>query len=295
MITIIILSFNTQELTVRAVHSCLEGRYKDIRVVVVDNNSSDDTVSALKTIEKKDSRLEVIARTVNDGFSKGNNIALSKVTSEFCMLLNSDAHIDEGSDLEELVSYMKEHSDVGMVTPHVVLGNGKTDPASHRGFPTPWNAFTYFTGLEKLMRKSQLFGGYHQTWKDLSTIHEVGACTGAAMFVRTNAMKEVGLLDEQFFMYGEDLDWCYRFEEKGWKVIFHPSVIVHHDKHTSGIKKTKHVGKNEQSKQIQQRSRDAFYDAMKLFYKKHYAHVYPSFLQSLTFFGISVVRKIKGH
>lgn len=295
MITIIILSFNTKELTQRAVRSCLDGKYQDVRVVVVDNNSSDGTVDSLAPLMKKDKRLFIVARDVNDGFAKGNNIALAQVKSEYCMLLNSDAHLDEKSDLGVLVSYMENHPDVGMVTPHVLLSNGKTDPASHRGFPSPWNALTYYSGLEKLTHKSRIFGGYHQTWKDLSAIHEVGACTGAAMFVRTSAIKEVGLLDEQFFMYGEDLDWCYRFEEKGWKVVFHPGVIIHHAKHTSGMKKVKHVGSTEESSSIQQRSRDAFYDAMKLFYKKHYASVYPTFLQWMTFAGIEVVRKIKGH
>lgn len=293
-LTIIILSFNTKELTLRAINSCL-GRDSEIRVIVVDNHSSDGSAQAIQKAFWKERRVELIGRDVNDGFAAGNNVALSKVTTPYCMLLNSDAYLDADSDFKTLTSYMDEQSDVGVVTPHVVLGTGKTDPASHRGFPTPWNAFSYFSGLEKISRWLPIFGGYHQTWKALDTIHEVDACSGAAMLIRTVAMKQVGTLDEQFFMYGEDLDWCYRFKENGWKVVFHPGVIVHHDKHTSGIAKTKKAGFNEQTFEIQLQSRRAFYEAMRLFYNKHYKNKYPAWVRHLMFAGIEIVRKLKGH
>ncbi len=179
-LTIIILSFNTKELTLRAVKSCLTNPYENLQVVVVDNHSSDGTVDALLVQEKHEQRLRILARDVNDGFARGNNVALREVKTPYAMLLNSDAYIDAASDLGILVSFMEDNPHVGLVTPHVVLASGSTDPASHRGFPTPWNAFTYYSGLEKLTKHSRLFGGYHQTWKDVNEVHEVAACTGAA-------------------------------------------------------------------------------------------------------------------
>ncbi len=294
-ITVIILSFNTKKLTLRAIHSVLKNPYSVTRIFVVDNASTDGTAQALIVLSRKEKRVRLFLRDVNDGFAAGNNAALREATTPYAMLLNSDAHIDAATSLGILASYMEEHPDVGLLTPHLMLGNGHLDLASHRGFPTPWNAFTYFSSLEKISRHSELFGGYHQTWKDIREVHEIDACSGAAMLIRTRAMKEVGLLDEQFFMYGEDIDWCFRFKEKGWKVVFHPGVIVHHDKHTSGIKKTKHAGHTHETHAIQEKSRDAFYEAMKLFYKKHYVSTYPRFLQWLTFGGINIVRKLKGH
>lgn len=294
-LTIVILSFNTKEQTLHAVESCLAGAYQDIKVVVVDNNSNDGTQELLRKRFWKEMRVEIIGRDVNDGFAAGNNIALRKLNTPYVMLLNSDARLAEGGNLELLINYMEENPSVGVITPFVILPNGKLDPASHRGFPNPWNAFSYFSGLERFSKFLPLFGGYHQTWKDLGSIHEIDACSGAAMLIRAKAMDQVGLLDEQFFMYGEDLDWCFRFKEAGWKIVFHPAVSVYHDKHTSGLKKTKVSGITAQTNEIQLNSRRAFYEAMRLFYNKHYKKRYPAWVRHTMFAGIELVRKMKGH
>ncbi|HSW89454.1 MAG TPA: glycosyltransferase family 2 protein [Patescibacteria group bacterium] len=262
-LTIVILSYNTSELTLRSVESVLA---LQLKCVVVDNHSSDDTIRKLQTLQ--DDNLKIIALQENKGFASGNNVALQKVTTEFVMLLNSDAYFDKETNLLSIMEYFSQHPEIGVMTPKVVLRNGALDPACHRGFPTPWNALCYFGKLEKLSWGfpilNRLFGGYHQTWKDLSIVHEVDACTGAAMLIRKSAMDAVGLLDEQFFMYGEDLDWCYRFKKKGWRIVYFPAVIVHHDKHSSGLKKG------------HSQSTHAFYEAMKLFYHKHYRHTFLS-------------------
>ncbi|MEP7166970.1 MAG: glycosyltransferase family 2 protein [Candidatus Woesebacteria bacterium] len=282
-ITIIILNFNTKDLTVRAIESCLSLSYPNIDVVVVDNASSDDSVSAFKSLQKKDTRLHVIASETNVGFAGGNNLALREVDSDYVMLLNSDAYFAAKSDLETALDFMDQYKDIGMLSPYVTLGSGKIDPACHRGFPSPWNAWSYFLGLEKYTRSipglNRLFGGYHQTWKNLNVIHDIDACTGAAMILRREAIEEIGLLDEQFFMYGEDLDWCFRLKEEEWRIVFFPHLHVIHDKHSSGLKK-KH-----------EKSKDAFYEAMKLFYKKH--DLGPPWMENLVLVGIHVLSKIR--
>lgn len=280
---IIILSFNTKDDTLRAVRSAL-GLGQNVQVTVVDNNSHDGTVLSLKALAKQETRLKVIALQSNLGFAGGNNVALRESTAPFLMLLNSDAYFPSGETIEPLLGYMAKHDDVGVITPRVLLGHTKRiDPASHRGFPTPWNSFCYYLGLEKLGILRRQWGGYHQTWKNLKTIHDIDACTGAAMLIRREAMDEVGILDEQFFMYGEDLDWCYRFGEKGWKIVYDPDVTVIHDKHRSGLKNTDHKVK----------TKAAFYEAMKLFYHKHYAAKYPAWMRTLTFVGIDLMAKVK--
>lgn len=286
-LTIVILSFNTKDQTIHAVKSCLSLDIKP-QVVVVDNHSVDGTVDALKEQFKNNKYLRVIARSVNDGFAAGNNVALREVYTPYVMLLNSDASFVEGSVMTTLLEYMEANSKVGMLTPKVVLANGHLDPAAHRGFPTPLNAIAYYLGLEK---HHSWFGGYHQTWKNTDEIHEIDACSGAAMLMRTKAMREVGLMDEQFFMYGEDLDWCFRFKEKGWQIIYHPAVTVLHEKHSSGLKKTKRVEKSPETIAIQHRATSAFYDAMQLFYDKHYTKVYPAWLRGIVLLGVKLQKQ----
>lgn len=276
-LTVIILNYNTKDLTIRAIQSCLDLKYKDLEIVVVDNASTDGSVEEMKKIESGELRVQMIALHDNKGFAAGNNVALKNVSSEYVMLLNSDAYFQNGADLETAIDFLDQQKEIGVLSPFVKLGNGKIDPASHRGFPTPWNALTYFSGLEKSGVAKRLFGGYHQTWKGTDTIHDIDACTGAAMILRTEAVNEVGLLDEAFFMYGEDLDWCFRFTELDWRIVFFPNLIVNHDKHSSGLKK-KH-GK----------SQEAFYEAMKLFYKKH--NLGPTWMENLVLLGIHLLSK----
>lgn len=278
-LTIIILNYNTKDLTLRAIQSCLALSYRDIDIIVVDNASTDDSLQAINNIASKDSRVQVMVSETNSGFAAGNNIALRTCETPYVMLLNSDAYFPQGSDIETALDFMDQYKDVGVLSPHVLLSSGKIDPASHRGFPTPWNALCYFAGLESTRILPKLFGGYHQTWKDLLHIHDIDACTGAAMIMRREAIEEVGLLDEQFFMYGEDLDWCFRFRENEWRILFFPAVQVIHDKHSSGLKK-KH-GK----------SKEAFYEAMRLFYKKH--DLGPAWMENLVLLGIHFLSKIR--
>lgn len=284
-LTIIILNYNTKDLTIRAVQSCLDLPYHDVHVVVVDNASSDGSVDAFKEVEKRNERVSLIELKQNNGFAAGNNAALKDVTSKYVMLLNSDAYFPAGADLESAIDFLDQYEDIGMESPYVRLGDGTIDPACHRGFPTPWNAWSYFLGFEKLGVFKSLFGGYHQTWKDLSVIHDIDACTGAAMIIRTTALEEVGLMDEQFFMYGEDLDWCFRFKELEWRILFFPALSVVHDKHSSGLKK------ETRDKRRESKTKTAFYDAMKLFYKKH--NLGPTWMENLVLIGIHLLSKVR--
>lgn len=290
-VSIVILNYNTPELTIRAVQSCIDLSYKDFAIYVVDNASSDDSLHQFKESFAKNSKVTIISSKTNLGFAGGNNLALKEITTPFVMLLNSDAYFPTGSTIEKVLEYFQSHPTVGMVTPFVQLSNGSIDPACHRGIPTPWNAFCYFAKLEKLTASvpalNRLFGGYHQTWKDTSTIHPVQACSGAAMFVRLQAMEEVGLLDERFFMYGEDLDWCYRFSQLHWDIHFVPLLTVIHDKHSSGLKKKTKV----QHHTIHRQTKTAFYDAMRLFYQKH--AIGPEWLENAVLLGIQLLAKMR--
>ena len=235
-------------------------KYK-VKVVVVDNGSSDDSERFLR----HQSVAEVILTGRNLGFSGANNIALREnQNSRYLMLINSDIEFLEWpqSNLDKLIEYMDQHPKTGVMTPRLSLTNGELDPASHRGEPTPWAAISYFMGLEKLWPGVKFFSGYHQYYKDLDKIHQVEAVSGAAMMVRGSALGKIGLLDERFFMYAEDLDWARRFREGGWKVVFNPEANLIHYKNKSGIE-------NDDAK-VSKKTNIYFWNTMVQYYDKYY-------------------------
>lgn len=280
-LTLVLVGYNSQFWLKKTLTS-LKEFYLDrtttpVRVVVVDNGSEDETVPMIKSEFKW---VELLSLNENVGFAAGNNYALKTVNSPYAMLLNTDMEFTENSNLDDLLLYLEQHSEVGVIGPAVKLTNGNLDMASHRGEPTPWASLTYFTGMEKLFPRTKLFGSYHQLYQDLTRPHKVDAVTGAAMMVRTAAMKKVGLLDERFFMYAEDLDWCKRFREAGYQVVYYPGVSIIHHKNKSGI--------SSNSKQTSARTRGLFYDTMLEYYDKHYRTRYPSWVRRMVYYFIQV-------
>ncbi len=273
-LSIIILNFNTPDLVITCLNSLEKFHLKKTRlkteVIVVDNGSSDDSVSKIK---KQCDWVKIIETHKNLGFAAGNNVALRKVSAQYAMLLNSDTELNADSNLDNLVNYLNEHPKTAVCTPKVILGNGQIDWACHRGEATPWAGLTYFTKLANLFPKSTWLAQYHQTYKDMSTIHAVDACSGAAMVIRKSAIDKVGLLDEAFFMYAEDLDWCKRFRDAGYEIVYNPESVIIHHKYQSGLSHTDtHVSK---------KTNTYFYDTMLQYYDKHYRTKYPFVMRSI--------------
>ncbi|MEO6509126.1 MAG: glycosyltransferase family 2 protein [Patescibacteria group bacterium] len=284
-LSVIILSYNTKELTKK----CLDALVKSLQeselkteIIVIDNASEDDSPEMLasykQTSESAHIKYHIILNKENKGFPKGNNQGIEIAKGTFTLLLNSDAIIQD-VNFKRLLAYMDQHPQIGVLTVRLNLTNGSIDPASHRGFPTPWNAFCYYSKLEKLFGDLPLFGkyfgGYHQYYKDLDTVHEIDSPTGAFYLSRTDILKAVKGLDEDYFMYGEDIDLSYRIKKKGFKVVYYPIFTTLHMKSVSGIKG--------QDPEIRNKTRTYFYDSMKIFYKKHYKNKYPSIITKVVF------------
>ncbi|HEC34004.1 MAG TPA: glycosyltransferase family 2 protein, partial [Chloroflexi bacterium] len=159
--------------------------------------------------------------------------------------------------LSRMLAFMEEHPDAGVAGPRLILRDGSLDLACRRSFPSPAISFYRLSGLSRLFPRSRLFGRYNLTYLDPGEMTEVDAVVGAFMLVRREAIVDVGLLDENFFMYGEDLDWCYRIKAAGWKVYYNPAVTVLHVKRAAS--------------QHSARAQVEFWRAMRLFYQKHYA------------------------
>ncbi|MBD3250590.1 MAG: glycosyltransferase [Candidatus Pacebacteria bacterium] len=293
-LTIIILNYNSQfwlkkTLTTLKEHF-LDKTKKKWKVVVVDNNSADDSVLMVR---QDFDWVDLIELDQNLGYSAGNNVALKEVESDYVLLLNNDVELTEDSNFDQLIKFANKKPKAGVFSPQVQLADGQLDQACHRGEPTPWASLTYFSGLEKLAAGSgrisnlldqlstkfeffdakKLFGQYHLIDRDLTKPHKIDACTGAAMLVKTQVMKKVGLLDERFFMYAEDLDWCRRFRQAGYQVWYYPQVKIIHHKYKSGIKT--------ESDLTSLQTKIYFYNTMLQYYDKHFRGEYPGIVRSL--------------
>ncbi len=265
-ISVVILNYNTRDLLRAAVSSAYRERAgEQVRVFVVDNASTDGSA---EMIEDEFPEARLIRAPRNGGFAYGNNLALREILAEdesaagtndqqLIMLLNPDAELERGA-LGALAGYLEDHPSVGAVGPRVLLPDGSLDLACRRSFPTPEVSFYRMTGLSRLFPRSRRFGRYNLTFLDPLEEAEVDALTGAAMLLRASVAREVGLLDERFFMYGEDLDWCYRIKSYGWRVVYYPRAVVRHHKRAASTKRAIP-------------SIRAFYDAMRVFHRKHYA------------------------
>jgi GT2 family glycosyltransferase len=288
-LSIIIVSYNTRQLTTECLQSLHNNVSKKItyETIVVDNASSDDSVEYIK---KHFPEVKMIDSKKNEGFSRANNHGVKISKGRYVLFLNSDTVVYKNS-LEYMVEFMDEHNDAGAATCFLEIPTGDVDDAAHRGFPTPWNALCHFSGVSKIFPNSMLFNGYHLAWKDLTTkTHEIDALAGAFMIVRRTAGEQVGWWNEDYFFYGEDLDFCYSLKEKGWKIYFVPEVkVLHYKGMSSGIKEHSKA-KSKASLETKIWVTNHRFDAMKIFYKKHYQKKYPNWLRWLVLQAVEVKR-----
>jgi len=289
-LSIVILNYNTQDHLKRCLQSIKQVKDNIKKeVIVIDNASSDQSITIVK---KYFSWVKLITSDKNLGFAAGNNLGLKKAKGEYVLLLNSDTKVFKDT-FTKMIKYMDQNPQVGISTCRVELTSGKLDPACHRGFPTPLNAFTYFSGLERLFPRFKPFAGYHQGWKDLSIIHEIDCPSGAFFLTRNKIIKKIGLLDERFFIYAEDIDWALRIKKAGHKIMFVPTTKILHYKKVSGRKKTQKGKVTKDARKIRRTTSFYFFETMKQFYNKHYKNKYPFIIRWLVLSGIWVISKLK--
>lgn len=277
-LSIVILSFNTRELlraALTSVFKSLLGHYQ-IEVIVCDNASTDGSTSMVK---KDFPQVTIVDNGSNLGFAAGNNPGIKRARGRYVLLLNSDTQVSPTA-LAQMLDFMDKNPLVGAATCKLVLTDGSMDPACHRGFPTPWAALTYFLGWERLFPRSRWFGGYHQGYKDLTQVHEIDVISGAFFLVRREVVSQVGLLDEDYYFYGEDMDWAFRIRKAGWKIMFNPrGVVLHHKKQS---------GRAHSDRQRRRQTQIYFYRYNKLFYQKNYANYYPSWFMMLIYAALDL-------
>lgn len=261
---IVIVNWNTRDLLRRCLQTVIasEGDFS-YRVVVVDNASDDDSAAM---VAREFPNVDLIENRENVGYPRGNNIGLRHLgyrgardvddtAPRYALLLNPDTEVPPDA-LCQMIQFMDSRPDIGVAGPKLILKDGSLDLACRRGFPTPLVSFYHYSGLAKLFPRSERFGRYNMTFADENQDLEVDSVVGAYMQVRKTAIERAGLLDEAFFMYGEDLDWAYRVKQAGYKAWYHPAVTVHHVKRAASGKSAK--------------AQFEFWRAMLIFYRKHF-------------------------
>ncbi|GAB5556524.1 MAG: glycosyltransferase [Schleiferiaceae bacterium] len=271
-LSIIIVNYNV----VHFLDQCLQSVYAatqnmDVEIFVVDNVSSDGSQEFVKEHHKG---VTFIENSENVGFSKANNQAMHEATGKYILLLNPDTVVGEKT-LERSVAFMDSHPDAGGLGIRMIDGTGTFLPESKRGLPTPWVSFYKIFGLSKFFPKSKVFGQYHLGHLSDRENQEVDVLAGAYMLMRKEALDKVGLLDETFFMYGEDIDLAYRIQLGGYKNYYlAEDEIIHY--------------KGESTKKGSMNYVFIFYQAMIIFASKHFSKRYASAFSGLIRLGIWV-------
>lgn len=254
-LSVIIVNYNVQHFLEQCLHSVMKAAQKvETELFVVDNNSVDGSVSMVR---EKFPNVHLIENKKNTGFSYANNQAIRISKGEYVLLLNPDTVVEEDT-FEKVIAFMNSHPDAGGLGVKMLDGKGNFLPESKRGLPTPSVAFYKIFGLSRIFPRSKTFGKYHLGFLDKDQTHEIEILSGAFMLMRKSVLDKVGLLDETFFMYGEDIDLSYRILLGGYKNYYYPGTrIIHY--------------KGESTKKSSVNYVFVFYNAMVIFAKKHFS------------------------
>ena len=255
-LTVIIVSYNVKYY----LEQCLDSLYKAIdgveaEIYVVDNHSKDNSVEYL---QERFHNVNFIACNHNMGFARANNIAINRTEGEYILLLNPDTIVGE-STIKKSLNFMDSHKTAGALGVQMLKCNGEIAMESRRGLPTPLTAFYKMCGLCSKYPKSKRFGKYYMSYLPWDKPEQIEVISGAYCFIRREALDKAGTLDEDFFMYGEDIDLSYRILKQGYTNWYLPTQILHY--------------KGESTQKSSFRYVHVFYEAMLIFFKKHYGHL----------------------
>ena len=287
-LSVVIVTYQSRDVLAAALDAVYgsQTQYK-FEVFIVDNASTDGTADMVRTKYLSQPGLAaktvLLENTANLGFGKGNNLGLRAAKGDYLLLLNPDTKVAP-DNFEVMLNFMKQHPEVGIATSKLIRANGELDWACRRSEASPWASFTRLFGLQALFPKSKLFGSYNLKYKSVDEATEIGCCTGAYMLMSREAYTRVGGFDEDFFMYCEDNDLCFRMRQAGFKIWYYPATYSYHFKGQS-------------SKQVPQAMVRAFHEAMWLYYKKHYLKKYGKLVGVMVHLAIKerMYRKLMGN
>jgi len=292
-LSIIIVTFNSTADALATCESYRQAIARDLdhtyEVIVVDNYSVSGTADA---VARYHPWVHLIRNEENVGYSRGNNIGYRASGGRYLLFSNPDIEVFADT-LPTLIRTMDQSPEVGACTPYLeLMESGDLDWGAHRGFPTPWASLTYLTNLSRLFRfsrrLSRIFGRYHLLERDLDTPHEVDVIEGGFTFIRRELFDEIGGWDEDYFLFGEDIDLCLRMAERGAKIMFYPHVrALHRLGSTTGLKESS----SPIDLAVRENSYHLFFDSMRLFYEKNYRDRYGPLVRGAVVLGIELKRR----
>lgn len=260
-LSVVIVNYNVKfylEQCLRSLYLSAEGI--EMEVFVVDNNSSDGSIAYLRV---RFPQVHYIENKDNKGFSKANNQAIREARGEYVLLLNPDTLLT-GRTLKDCLALLDNDPHAGATGVAMYDAQGRFALESRRALPVPWTSFCKMTGLTRLFPRTRLFGRYYMQFLDPKQTSQIEVISGAFMMIRHEALNRVGLLDEDFFMYGEDVDLSYRLLQGGWQNWYVPTPILHYKGESTQKSSFKYVYN--------------FYNAMLIFINKHYRNRYHFFV-----------------
>ena len=254
-LSVVIVNYNVKYFLEQCLHSLEQAAIGiDYEVIVVDNASTDGST---EYITARFPNVKWMACRENNGFSKGNNIAIAQAKGEYILMLNPDTIVTREA-IAGCIEFMDNNADTGACGVYMLRTDGTFAPESRRALPTPFVSFCKMSGLSKMFPNSHTFGRYYMQYLDKNEANPIEIISGAYMMLRHKTIKKTGALDEDFFMYGEDIDLSYRILKSGYKNYYLPLRILHY--------------KGESTNKSTYRYVHTFYRAMQLFFKKHYSH-----------------------
>lgn len=290
-LAIIIVNYNTRDLLDDCLASIFraDGPRGGLQVVVVDNGSVDDSMDM---VAQKYPAVVTIQNSENLGFAKGNNLGVEASNARYLLFLNSDTVVKRYSLVKPL-KYLKTHPKIGAITIKLFLKDGTIDFDNHRGYPTPTASIFKFLGLAKIFPKSTFFNSYHLGFQKLNKIHQIPVAAGSYLMMPTKLFKDIGMWDETYFFYGEDIDLCFRINQAGYIIIYYPKVSTLHLRGASSGLRKENAQTAVSTKANRIKVAKSSSDAWKIFYKKFYSRKYPFFITALVLTGIAIKGKLR--
>jgi len=270
-LSVSIVNYNTRDFALGLVQSLIDNTHRtNMEIFIVDNNSKDGSVEA---ISMEYPQVKVIANQNNLGFAAATNKVIKTSRGRYVVLFTTDTVVSPGA-MDTLVEFMDQNPQAGAVGPKILNPDGSIQ-TSGKTFPTPVVALAVTSGLGRLFPNNRVFHKYYLPTDEYQRFHEVDQLSGACMLVRRETIEDVGLLDEGFFIYCEDVDWCRRMRQRGWKLYYAPqSHITHH--------------KGESSKKSSDQMIRVYYQSLRYFYRKHYAPDSPRLVNAFWLLGLRV-------
>ena len=270
-LSIIISNYNTKDFLAVCLDS-IASHLKNVsyEIIVVDDASGDGSSDI---IEKNYPQIILLRNKMNMGYSKSYNRGTKAAKGKYILHLNSDTTFSKPFDFSLLIKYLEIYPDIGILGVKIIKDNGKLDLPCKRSFPTLVNVFFQSTGLAFLFPQNKIFGNYYLSYLTENKIHEVDCLMGAFMLIKKEVIDEIGYIDERFYMYGEDIDFCYRAKKRGWKIVYYPKVSITH--HHGGTTRQKGIS-----------SLWLFHYAMYQYYQKHFASTSFLLINLITYLAI---------